>query len=144
MKQFDEEYWHKRLRECGSHEDWERVNRLREKAFEKHTAKRRAHFEKYSWMYTENMGAKPTEPPYRVLWDAGYKDYSARTGKPYCRFLSKKLGFRVSAKVRDAIWADYYNCYERRDNPKLKVHLTWQQIESQVGFDYNEWRRNYK
>ena len=144
MKEFDEKYWDKRLKRCATHACVVRVITARDKAFALHEKKAKAHFEKFSWMYAHNLGAKPTHPPHRVLWDAKYENYSAYTGKPHCRFLSAKLGFRVSAKMRDAIWTDYWNCYERRDNKKRKVSMTWKQIEKAVGFDYNTWRRGYK
>ena len=143
MKDWDESYWEKQFRKCRTDDCIEKAMAKRNRAYKRYEDKRRAHFEKYSWMYSVNMGSKPTYPPYRVLWDAKYENYSARTGKPYCSYLSKTLGFRVTGKMRDAIWADYYNHYERRDNPKLKVSMTWSDIEKKVGFDYNKWRSKY-
>ena len=144
MKDFDEKRWEKIFKSCATDNELQQAIKRHGRALRLHEKRRKAHFEKFTWMYAHNMGAKPTHPPHRVLWDAKYEDYSPHTGKPYCKFLSKKLGFRVSAKVRDAIWYDYWNCYERRDNEKRKVSMSWAEIETNVGFEYNEWRANYR
>ena len=143
MKDWNEDKWSQKFRKCTSHPCWERVTRDRREALQRYEKKRKAHFEKFPWMYTTNMGGKPTHPPHRVLWDAKYENYSAWSGKPHCRFLSEKLGFRVNFWTRNAIWNDYWNGFERRDNPKRKVSKTWSEIANKAGFDYNKWRASY-
>ena len=144
MKDWNEAEWGQKFRACRSHACWERVTKEREEAYTKYEAERREHFSKFPWMYTVNMGAAPTHPPYRVLWFFKYEDYNVRTGIPLCASLSRDLGFTVTAAMRDSIWADYWNRYERRYNPKKPVAMTWAEIKTKVGFNYNAWVKEYR
>ena len=144
MKDWDEAYWGDKFKVCRSHACWERVSKERAEAYAEHEAARRDHFSKFPWMYTVNMGPAPMTPPYRVLWFFKYEDYNVRTGLPLCASLTRDLGFTVTAAMRDAIWNDYYNKFERRYNPKKPVDMSWREIADKVGFDYNAWAATYR
>ncbi len=128
---WDDATWHEYMGlgvATKGHEEWERRRLEMEAAWDAQEEATRADFERFPWKYTENLGANPVHPPHKALWFFEFDDYE-ENGLPKCESLSRDLNMEVTPAMRDAIWADYYNKFERRYGDPLPVSMTWVEIE---------------
>ena len=122
-----DEQWREYMSGCTSHEEWEERSAEQEAAWKERDARTRADAAKYPWKYTVNLGAAPVHPPHAALWTFQYDDWQ-ENGLPKCESLTRELGLSITPSMRDAIWADYYNGFERRDSELLPVAMSWEEI----------------
>ena len=128
-----EDQWDEYMRGCAyyepAHTMWEKRSQEQSNMFDKKQKQTMEDAEKYPWKYAVNLGPNPVHPPHKALWFFKFEDYQ-EDGLPKCESLSRDLGFTVTPEIRDSIWADYYNKFERRDNPEIPVQYSWEEIEN--------------
>ena len=126
-----EEHWSTYLQGCSyadnTHAEWEKRSNEQREAWARQERRTKEDAEKYPWKYAVNLGPRPIHPPHRALWLAKFEDYQD-DGLPKCESLSRALNLEITPEMRDAIWADYYNGFERRNNPKVPVAMSWAEI----------------
>ena len=129
------------LEGAEAHLKWIKKSLAQEAQWEAEDANVAAIAQKFPWIFTTHLGAKPIDPILRAQDDADADDWNWETGAPKVEFLERKLGHSVTEEEALACLEYYkaFNAGERGlERPVFgeKKQSSQEQIDRQKELDF--------